>query len=176
MKMFKTLCFSAFLLSSYTAQAITADEFAKLSPEDALEYSYKWHRTGKASVQVFPNSLEATLESGDKVSIAMTDQFLLSVAPYINQTHACTYHVPTGCQGEMIEQSLYLKVTDVNTGEVLQDRMVTTRPDGFIDLWMPRDSDYEFTFRKDNMVATEILSTKGDSRTCITTMRLESIE
>jgi hypothetical protein len=175
MNQFKIITLAALLLGSFGASAMTAEEFTKLSPEDALKQSHQWHRTGEASVKVLPGSLEATLPSGEEVSIPLKEQFLLSVAPYINQTHPCTYHVPTGCQGEMVEQKLHLMIKDTATGKVLKNEMVTTQKDGFIDIWMPRDGEYQFIFHKGNLMASEVLSTKGDSRTCITTMRLVSM-
>ncbi len=166
-----TALFTGFV--SFNALAITPEAFSMLSPEEALTMSHQWHRTGEANVQVLPESLVATLPSGEKATIPLNDQFLLSIAPYVNQTHPCTYHVPTGCQGEMVGEVLQLVVRDVATGEVLIDDEVKTQHDGFIDFWMPRGGDYEFAFTKNNMAVTEVLSTKGNSRTCITTMQLQ---
>src|SRR5690625_2305744 len=32
------------------------------------------------------------------------DEFFVSVAPFINETHPCTNHSLTGCQGEMVNK------------------------------------------------------------------------
>lgn len=172
MKYFNKIAPVVALMASFGTSAMTAEEFSALSPQQALKHSHQWHRTGEATVKVMPDSLEATLPSGQEAAIPLTEEFLLSIAPYINYTHPCTYHVPTGCQGELVEEELHLMIKDMATGKVVKNEMVTTQKDGFIDIWMPRDGDYQFMFHKGNLMASEVLSTKGDSRTCITTMKL----
>ncbi|WP_087024240.1 CueP family metal-binding protein [Thaumasiovibrio subtropicus] len=163
------------LFAAVQASAMTAEAFSQLSPQAALKQSHQWHRTGEASVKVLPNVLEAQLPNGEQVSIPLDDAFLLSIAPFVTQTHPCTYHVPTGCQGEMVAETMQLSIVDQTTGKVIREETVTTQKDGFIDIWMPRDGEYEFTLRQGDRVASEVLSTKGDSRTCITTMQLVAI-
>nr|WP_086937408.1 CueP family metal-binding protein [Thaumasiovibrio occultus] len=172
MNALKKLTVAMALTASFGAAAITAEEFSQLSPQEALEMAHTWHQTGDASVSILPDVLNATLPSGEEVAIPLEDEYLLSIAPYINRSHGCTYHVPTGCQGEMVEEELHLSITDVNTGEEIMNGMVTTQKDGFIDFWMPRDGEYKFTFHKGNLMAQEVLKTSGNARTCITTMQL----
>lgn len=89
---------------SLSTQAAEADKFKGLTAEQALEKSHQYHRTGTASVQVMPDVLVAKFKDGSQIQIPTHDQHLLSIAPYEFRTHPCGYHVPTGCQGEMVEK------------------------------------------------------------------------
>ncbi|QSV14860.1 CueP family metal-binding protein [Photobacterium ganghwense] len=161
------------VLSAPQAYAETqADTFRQLSAEDALEASHQWHHTGEASVKVYPDRIEASFADQSSATIPTGDQFLLSVAPYEDVTHGCTFHVPTGCQGEMVEKAMMVKITNAETQEVIQSGMVRTQKDGFIDFWLPKDHRYQFTFTYQGKTASEVLSTDANSRTCITTMQL----
>ncbi|WP_105901748.1 CueP family metal-binding protein [Vibrio gangliei] len=156
-----------------SAQASEADNFKGLTAEQALEKSHQYHGKGTASVQVMPNVLVAKFSDGSQVQIPTKDKHLLSIAPYENQTHPCGYHVPTGCQGEMVEKTMMIKVVDLDSKQVLKYGQVTTQKDGFIDLWMPKDRKHlQVTFTYQGKASTEVLSTVDDARTCITTMQL----
>ena len=149
-----------------------AQAFAELTPQKALEQSHQWHRTGEATVRVMPDAIHAEFADGSKAEVPTEDDFLLSIAPYEQVTHGCTYHVPTGCQGEMANKAMMVEITDTQTNEVIQSGMVKTQKDGFIDFWMPKNGNYQFTFTYNGKTASEVLSTEGNSRTCITTMQL----
>lgn len=158
---------------SLSTQAAEADKFKGLTAEQALEKSHQYHRTGTASVQVMPDVLVAKFKDGSQIQIPTHDQHLLSIAPYEFRTHPCGYHVPTGCQGEMVEKSMMIKVVDLDSKQVLKYGTVTTQKDGFIDLWMPKNrANLEVTFTYQGKTSTEILSTEGEARTCITSMQL----
>ncbi|WP_237468484.1 CueP family metal-binding protein [Vibrio stylophorae] len=160
--------------SSADVPMMDAKTFSALTPQQALEASKVWHHTGKATVKVLPDHIEARLPNNERAKIALNGEFLLSIAPYINKTHNCTFHVPTGCQGELVEQPMHVMVTDKNTGKVVKNEMVTTGKDGFVDLWLPQGPNYEVMFHYNNMMAMETLPTQMDSRTCITTMRFKA--
>ncbi|MCQ1056619.1 CueP family metal-binding protein [Photobacterium sp. ZSDE20] len=165
----------ALLLSLSSAQALAntdAQAFSKLSPQAALKQSHQWHRTGEATVRIMPDAIYAEFADGSKATVPIEEEFLLSIAPFENVTHGCTFHVPTGCQGEMVNKAMTVEITDTQTNEVVQSGMVKTQKDGFIDFWMPKNGNYQFTFTYQGKTATEVLSTKGNSRTCITTMQL----
>ena len=40
------------------------------------------------------------------------NEFFVSIAPYVNQTHPCTDHSLTSCQGEMIEKEFDVYIED----------------------------------------------------------------
>lgn len=149
-----------------------AQAFAELTPQEALKQSHQWHRTGEATVRIMPDAIHAEFADGTKATVPVEEEFLLSIAPFENVTHGCTFHVPTGCQGEMVNKAMMVEITDTQTNEVVQSGMVKTQKDGFIDFWMPKNGNYQFTFTYQDKTATEVLSTEGNSRTCVTTMQL----
>jgi len=99
------------------------------------------------------------------------DEFFVSIAPFLDNTHPCTYHSLTGCQGEMIEQELNVYVEDQD-GQVVIDQKMTTLANGFIDLWLPRDQTYQITITHQGKEAVSQISTFDNDATCITTMQL----
>lgn len=175
MKKLQILTLAASLsLASLTASAkeVTAQEFAQLTPKEAVELSHSWHRKNYASVAVTSTEVQAIFPNEKPVSIPLGDEFFISVAPYVKQTHECDFHVPTGCTGEMINKKMHLKITNQETGEVIKDEQVQIQKDGFLDLWLPRDQNFVFEFTYKGKKATEVLGTFKDNRTCITTMQL----
>ncbi|OEF25758.1 CueP family metal-binding protein [Vibrio rumoiensis] len=158
---------------SVSAFANEADSFKNLTAPQALEKAHSYHGKGTASIQVLPNELVAKFDDGSQIKIPTNDQHLLSIAPYEYQTHGCTYHVPTGCQGEMVEKTMQVKIVDLETNQVLKYGQVTTQKDGFIDLWMPKDRQrLQVTFTYNDKTSTQVLSTVDNAPTCITTMKL----
>src|SRR5699024_12282143 len=69
------------------------------------------------------------------------EEFFVSIAPFINETHECAVHSLTGCQGELVEEDFDVLITD-SSGEVVVDETMTTEENGFIDLWLPRDETF----------------------------------
>lgn len=99
------------------------------------------------------------------------DEFFVSIAPYINQTHPWTFHSLTGCQGELVEKEFDMYIEDED-GNIVLDETVTSLPNGFIDLWLPRDNTYQIKISHDGKTVESELSTFEDDATCITTMQL----
>src|SRR5690625_4884423 len=48
------------------------------------------------------------------------EEFFVSIAPFINETHECAVHSLTGCQGELVEEEIDVLITDWS-GEVVVD-------------------------------------------------------
>ncbi len=162
-------------VSAYSQQSqLTAAEFEKLSPQEAVLASHGWHRSGYATVVITPKEIIASFSKENKeVSIPLKDEFFISIAPWTNYTHECTNHVPTGCQGELSQKEMMIKIVDTATGDILKDETITTQKDGFIDLWLPKDKSFTVSFNYKGKTATEVLTTMPNSRTCITTMKLK---
>jgi hypothetical protein len=103
------------------------------------------------------------------------DEFFVSIAPYVKNTHPCATHSLTGCQGELTEQEFSVYIED-NEGNVIVDQAMKSQSNGFIDLWLPRDKKYSVTIEQDGVKAKAELSTFKSDNTCVTTMQLvESI-
>lgn len=99
------------------------------------------------------------------------DEFFVSIAPYVENTHPCAIHSLTGCQGEITEGEFQVLVEDKD-GSVILDQTVKSQSNGFIDLWLPRDKKYNITIEHDGKTAKSELSTFESDDTCVTTMQL----
>ena len=99
------------------------------------------------------------------------DEFFVSIAPYINNTHPCDNHFLTGCQGELSNEEFTVIVKD--NGEEIINEVLETGSNGFIDLWLPRNKKFEITIKYGEKIAQSKLTTYANSRTCITTLKLE---
>ncbi|OAB44730.1 CueP family metal-binding protein [Paenibacillus glacialis] len=99
------------------------------------------------------------------------NEFFLSIAPYVDQTHPCATHSLTGCQGEMVEKEFNVNITDKD-GTVIVDETLKSQSNGFIDLWLPRDTTYNITVEHDGKTAESEISTFETDDTCLTTMQL----
>lgn len=111
-------------------------------------------------------------DSGKKTTFDLPkDDFFVSIAPFIEQTHECAIHSLTGCQGELVAKDFDVRIQD-EQGNVVIDETVTSLDNGFIDLWLPRDRTYQVNIKHDGKTVESKISTfKGDN-TCITTMQL----
>ncbi|MEI2398526.1 CueP family metal-binding protein [Paenibacillus phytohabitans] len=99
------------------------------------------------------------------------NEFFLSVAPYVQKTHPCATHSLTGCQGEMAGQEFDVYIEDAEGKEVMK-QTVKSQPNGFIDLWLPRDQKLQITVTHDGKQAKTEVSTFKSDDTCLTTMQL----
>ncbi|WP_435300396.1 CueP family metal-binding protein [Timonella sp. A28] len=109
---------------------------------------------------------EATLPMPD-------DEFYLSIAPYVSQTHECHFHSLTTCRGELGNKDITLTIVDDATGKTLVEQTTQTFDNGFVGVWLPRDIDATVTVESEGKSATTQISTHGDEdATCLTTMKL----
>lgn len=99
------------------------------------------------------------------------NEFFLSIAPFVDETHPCATHSLTGCQGEMVEKEFYVNIKDKD-GTVIVDETLKSQSNGFIDLWLPRDTTYNITVEHDGKKAESEISTFETDDTCLTTMQL----
>ncbi len=99
------------------------------------------------------------------------DEFFVSIAPYINQTHPCEIHSLTTCQGELVNEEINVHIEDSN-GNVVLNETLQTQANGFIDLWLPRDRTYQITIEQNGKIAENEFSTFENDGTCITKMQL----
>ena len=134
------------------------------------EYSGNMDVAEEASID--SHELVVSADQGEEdVYDLPEDNFFVSIAPYVDETHPCEIHSLTGCQGEMIEEELEVHIEDAD-GKVHKEEKMSTEENGFIDLWLPRDQTYDITIEQDGKtVQSEFSSYEGDD-TCITTMQL----
>lgn len=100
------------------------------------------------------------------------DEFFLSIAPFIKQTHPCEIHSLTGCRGELANEESQVIIKDANN-KVVVDKTMKSHANGFIDIWLPRNQTYNVTIAKGEKTATTEITTFENDNTCITTMQLK---
>ncbi|NEU31329.1 hypothetical protein GN156_11135 [bacterium LRH843] len=100
-----------------------------------------------------------------------SDEFFVSIAPFVETTHPCAIHSLTGCQGELVEKDFDVYIQDKD-GNVVVDETMTSLENGFIDLWLPRDKDFQVKITHDGKTVESNISTFEGDNTCITTMQL----
>lgn len=99
------------------------------------------------------------------------DVMLVSVAPYVSQTHPCTTHFFSSCQGELAGAPVDVRAT-LTDGTVVLDETITTGSNGFLDLWLPREQGVVLDLALGGRQTQGFLTTFADSATCVTTLQL----
>ncbi|QIK69645.1 hypothetical protein G7062_04735 [Erysipelothrix sp. HDW6C] len=111
-------------------------------------------------------------DTQETVTLDISDElFYLSFAPYNDITHPCTDHVPTGCQGELVNRDFEVIVKDTLGTELFSGR-VTTAKNGFAGIWLPRNTEGTITVTHYGQIATANISTFASDPTCLTTLHL----
>lgn len=137
--------------------------------EKVHTYSVGTHQDETASIT--SHELIVT-NNGKKTSFELPeDEFFVSIAPFVENTHECAIHSLTGCQGELVEKDFNVLIQD-KEGNVVMDKAISSLKNGFIDLWLPRDRTYQVKIEYDGKTAESEISTFKDDNTCITTMQL----
>lgn len=108
-------------------------------------------------------------DDGNALEFAIPDdQFYVSFAPYINNTHPCTQHNLVSCRGELKSETFHIIITQVN-GTVLIDETIQSMDSGFIGLWLPKDIEARLYVEYDGLSVEIPIATLDESDTCITT-------
>jgi hypothetical protein len=133
------------------------------------------YSTGKmedASASITSRQLIVTGSDDKKMTYELPENdFFVSIAPYVNETHPCATHSLTGCRGEMMNEEFTISIVDTDGNSVL-DQTVKSQANGFIDLWLSRDKTYRITVDHDGRTAKSEFSTFDKDNTCITTIKL----
>ena len=146
-----------------------------LSPEATMSLANSWGmKSDENKVTIWTSSRAFTFQfaDGSKTVIAMPDdRMAVSIAPYIMKTHPCSGHYPSTCRGELANTPVH--VTAVSSdGRPLVDEDTTTLPNGFIDLWLPRDLKVDVSVKARGLQATVRIGTFETDITCITTPKV----
>ncbi|MDI6023871.1 CueP family metal-binding protein [Leucobacter sp. UT-8R-CII-1-4] len=122
---------------------------------------------------VLPNGVQLQPGQADETFLPVeSDDFYLSIAPYVSQTHPCSFHSLTTCVGEMQNVPVELNITDAKTGEVVLAEQRTTADNGFVGVWLPRNGEFKVSVKSEQGVAEQIVTTGQNDPTCLTTMQL----
>jgi hypothetical protein len=71
----------------------------------------------------------------------------------------------------MVEKEFDVYIEDMD-GKVVVDEKVKSQPNGFIDLWLPRDKKFRTKIEYNGKMVESEISTFENDATCITTMQL----
>jgi hypothetical protein len=137
----------------------------------AMDLANAWKGQAVTSY-VTPQAVHFAFPDGRQVEIALPDDVMLvSVAPFLVHTHPCLTHYMSGCQGELVDAPFHVRAV-LGDGTVVIDEQRPTMANGFVDLWLPRGHAIELTFELDGYRTVGLVTTHGDSPTCITTLQL----
>jgi len=156
-----------FLLAG--CQGVSDEEGTQDIKEKVHQYSVDHFDNVTASIT--SHELIVTENNTENTYELPGEEFFVSIAPFINETHPCAIHSLTGCQGELTGKDFNVYIED-EEGSVIVDKTMTSLENGFIDLWLPRDKTYHVTIEYDGEVAEADISTFEGDDTCITTMQL----
>lgn len=124
------------------------------------------------TASITSTQLIVTNQNNSQLTYALPkDEFFVSIAPYIEQTHPCAAHSLTGCRGELVNKKFEIYIED-SEGNVIKDEKLTSNSHGFIDLWLPRDKEYHISITENEKTVKSKFSTFESDNTCITTMQL----
>lgn len=148
-------------------------EQAEMSDIPKLVEEISTGRTKPQSASISAAALMVTEADGRKVTYDLPeDQFFLSIAPYVQQTHPCEIHSLTGCQGEMADEEFTVTIQDSEGSTLMKNEVLQSGTNGFMDFWVPRDRTYLIRIEQGGKAAETQLSTYQMDQTCITTMQL----
>lgn len=137
-----------------------------------LVHDYSVGNLKNGSASITSQQLIVTDKNSNQVTYDLPkDEFFVSIAPYIHQTHPCEIHSLTGCRGEMANEEFHVYIENTE-GNIIVDKKMKTYANGFIDLWLPRNETFTITITKDEKSAQSEISTFEDDQTCVTNMKL----
>jgi len=140
-------------------------------PVEALALANEW-KGNDVTTFVTTEFVNFEFPGGAKTSVRLpADEMVVAIAPYIDQTHPCETHYMSGCQGELVDVPVDV-VARLADGTVVVDDTVRTMANGFIELWLPRDTEVSISLAARGKSVEGTIGTFADSRTCITTLQL----
>jgi len=170
---FAMLCSRAF--SDGVVPGPSSNVLRDLSPKAIMDLANTWgmkSEENKITVWTSSRAFNFAFADGSKAVIAMPDdRMVVSIAPYIMKTHPCSGHYPSTCRGELPNTPVHVTAVSAD-GQSLLAENSTTLPNGFIDLWLPRDFEVDVTIEARGLRATERIGTFDKDITCITTPKL----
>jgi hypothetical protein len=146
-----------------------------LSPEAVMDLANVWGMNSgdnRIGVSTTSSEIRFIFADGTRKNVALPkDRMVVSIAPYVMKTHPCKDHTPSSCRGEQANTPVKVKAVTAD-GRTLLDIATQTLPNGFVDLWLPRNEKIDVTIEALGLTATERIGTSDTDQTCITTMKL----
>ena len=138
-----------------------------------LVQEYSGNRTEDVSASITSNELIIKDQNDKETSYDISEEeFFVSIAPYMKDTHPCEIHSLTGCQGELANKDFKVRIEN-EEGKIIMDETLKSLENGFIDVWLPRNQTFQVEIQYGEKTSKSTISTfKGDN-TCITTMQVK---
>lgn len=122
---------------------------------------------------VTPDEVRFIFKDGTKINIPLPqDHMVVSIAPYVQNTHTCSTHYMSKCDGELKNTPVKVRAVTAR-GKVVIDKTLKTAPTGFLDLWLPRDQEITLSVSALGKKAESKITTYRSSKTCDSTLKLE---
>ncbi len=128
-------------------------------------------RAGGPRGSVRQDRLILTTGGSERTMPLPADQTYISIAPYLTQTHECFNHNLATCQGEQVDKTFTVTITD-STGKELVKTTEKTYPNGFFGFWLPRDIRGTITVTGEGKSGSIDFGTSASDPTCLTTLQL----
>ncbi|HLS04600.1 MAG TPA: CueP family metal-binding protein [Actinomycetales bacterium] len=160
---------------SQLAEFLTANNLEEKSAAEIVDHLDRLG--GDARPTTYMASVRANeilfLTEDEELELALPDdQFYISIAPFRENTHPCTFHSLTTCQGELTGEEFQVEVVD-DVGAVVLSENRTSFENGFIGLWLPRDISGTITITDAHGTSGQVPFTTDESgATCITDLQL----
>jgi hypothetical protein len=97
-----------------------------------------------------------------------TEEFYVSIAPFINESHLCQTHNLVSCRGELSNKEFEISIVK-SDGVVILNQKMKSLSSGFIGIWLPKGIDATLTVNYEGLTVSSLISTYDTSNTCITT-------
>jgi len=126
----------------------------------------------KVGVWTTSREIHFIFAHGARTSVSLPDdRMVVSIAPCLRKTHPCKDHTPSRCRGEQADVAVKVKAATAE-GRAVLDMATKTLPNGFVDLWLPRNEKIDVTIAALGLTATQRIGTSDADFTCVTTMEL----
>lgn len=150
------------------------EEIQQADIKSAVATANRW-RTENPDIVSMISHEELTVifpDSRKVIKSLAENETYIAVAPYEKNTHSCEIHYISSCQGELQDTDFQCRVIDKNGNEVWNST-VRSLPNGFFELWLPRNSEFDITVSRGALQGAETIGTRSNDRTCITTIMLK---
>jgi hypothetical protein len=150
-------------------------DLAGLTTEATLNLANEWGMKAddtKVTIWTSSHALNFQFMDGTTSAVPMPhDRMVVSIAPYIMKTHSCSGRYPSICRGELADTPVHVTAVSSN-GTILFDEDMMVLPNGFVDLWLPRDLRVDGSLRARGLKAVLQVGTFENDNTCVTTAKL----
>ncbi|CNH43708.1 copper-binding periplasmic metallochaperone CueP [Yersinia pekkanenii] len=164
---------SAQSVSAAETEFLTQHGLAGKTTEQMIETIDQLKQERPLAYSASVTGTELTLSDGQQqYTFPLGDKFYLSFAPFVNQTHPCFNHSLSGCRGELANTPFDVKITD-KTGKVIMQDTLTSYQNGFIGVWLPRNTEGTIEVSYQGVKGRSPFATHAESQTCMTTLQLK---